>query len=195
MSIGNFIQDGSGTGYLAKVSDEQRLQTDAVTESSLQHAGLSAESFNVNTNFVSITVGTETPLFYFKNEEPVDVVLSAWFIGIGIAGGTPTENILMRVYPNPTSVSGGVAVTVQNRQVGAGRSFTFTARKQDAGTPLTATLPATPLLFQTQTPQSRVFGEVDLILPRNQSVIVTVQANGAQTMNIYTGFAGFLSSL
>lgn len=189
----NFIQDGKGKGYLAEVRSDNRLSVNAIQDSSYQQAAQSGLGFNINTEFVPITVGTETPLFYYKNLEEADAVIAAWFIGIGVAGGSPTENALMRVYTNPTSVSGGVSVTPVNRTVGSGRSFNFTTLKQNAGTPLTATLPSVPILYQTQTASTRVFGEVYITVPRNNALIVTVQFNGIQTANIYTGFSGYLA--
>jgi hypothetical protein len=188
----NFIQDGKGRGYLTEVTSDNRLAVQGINDTSYQEASQTGLGFNVNTEFVSITVGTETPLFYFKNLETSDVVIAAWFIGIGVAGGSPTENALLRVYPNPTSVSGGVETIVVNRTIGSGKSFNFTTLKQSSGTPLTATLPTTPTLFQTQTASTRVFGEVYITVPRNNALIVTCQLNGAQTANIYTGFSGYL---
>ena len=190
----NFIQDGKGRGYLTEVTSENKLAVQGIVDTTYDNASQTGESFNVNTEFVSITVGTETPLFYFKNLEAEDVVVVGWFIGIGVAGGTPTENALLRVYANPTSVSGGVSITTVNRTIGSGRSFDFTTLKQSGGTPLTATLPSVPVLYQTQTASSRVFGNVYLTVPRNNSLIVTCQLNGAQTANIYTGFTGYVAS-
>lgn len=192
MSIGGFIQDGTGKGYLAKVNAENQLTVRALSETEFLDQSEKGESFNLNTGFVQITVGTETPLLYFKTNETNNVALVAWFIGLGLQGAVPTENALLRIYANPTAVSGGVAVLPQNRRIGSPRSFDFTALRQDAGTPLLATPPSTPVLFQTQTPSSRVFGEVNLTLPRAQSVLVTLQANGAQPINCYTGFSGYV---
>jgi hypothetical protein len=189
----SFIQDGKGRGFLASVDNNNRLVTSAVNQTTFEEASAKGLGFNLNTEFVSITVGTQTPLFYFKNNEPYDVLISAWFIGLGVAGGSPTENALLKVWANPTAVSGGVSVTPQNRRVGEGRSFAFDAKKQDSGTPLLATPPSSPLLFQTQTASTRVFSEVDLTLPRGQSLLVTLTANGAQTINAYTGFSGYVN--
>lgn len=192
MSIGGFIQDGTGKGFLAQVNSGNQLSVRALTETEFVDQSEKGESFNVNTGFVQILVGTETPLLYFSTAEANNVALVAWFIGLGLQGGVPTENALLRVYANPTGVSGGVAITPQNRRIGSPRSFAFTALRQDAGSPLLATPPASPLLFQTQTPSSRVFGEVNLTLPRLQSVLVTIQPNGAQPINCYTGFSGYV---
>lgn len=188
MSYQNLIQDGTGRGYLAQVDDTNRLQVRAVQETTYDDSAASGESFNVNTEFVNVTVGTEFPLFYFKNTEPRNVVLVGWFVGIGLQGGTPTESPLLRVYGNPSSVSGGTDVVVTNRRIGSGRVFSFTAKKAPTWTPS-----GTPTLYQTQAPNSRVFGTVNLVVPPNGSVIVTCQLNGAQTANIYTGFTGYVA--
>lgn len=189
MSYSNLIQDGTGKGYLAKVDAENRLRVRAVTESEYDDAATGGESWNVNTQNISVTVGTEFPLFYFKSSEVNDVVVVAWFIGIGVAGGTPTENALLRVYGNPSSVTGGTDVTVLNRRIGSGRIFDFTAKSSPTWTPT-----GTPVLYQTQTASSRVFGNVNLVLPRGSSLIATVQLNGAQTANVYTGFTGYVAA-
>jgi hypothetical protein len=187
-SIGGIIQDGTGKGYFAQVDSSNRLRVRNVGETTYDDASMTGESFNVNTQFVSVTVGTEFPLFYFKNNEASDVVVVAWFIGIGVAGGSPTENALMRVYGNPSSVTGGTNVTVTNRRIGDARIFAFDAKSSPTWTPA-----GTPVLYQTQTASSRVFGTVNLTLPRNASLIVTCQLNGAQTANIYTGFTGYVA--
>lgn len=187
------ITDGTGKGFLAKVDGQNRLLTRSTADTRYDEASISGESFNVNTEFVSITVGTETPLLYFKNNEPDDIVVVGWFIGIGIAGGSPTEHALMRVYGGANTVSGGVDVPVTNRRIGAGRAFDFVAKRQDSGTPLSVTLPSTPVLYQTQTAASRVFGTVYLTVPRSQTLTVTCQLNGYQTANIYTGFTGYVA--
>lgn len=189
----NYIQDGTGKGYLAEVTEHNQLSIAGIADTSYDAASQTGESFNINTEFVSITVGTETPLFYFKNNESNPAVIVGWFIGIGLAGGTATENALLRVYANPTSVSGGLDVTTVNRTIGSGRTFTFDGKKQSGGSPLTATLPSVPVLYQTQTASSRVFGNVYLTVPKGNSLIVTCQLNGAQTANIYTGFTGFVA--
>lgn len=192
MSIGGFIQDGTGKGFLAEVNSSNRLITQAVSESEFSDSTEKGESFNINTLFVPITVGTETPLLYVKNNESRPLSLINWFLALGLQSAAPTENPLFRVYANPTAVSGGVAITPQNRRIGSPRTFLLDARKQDAGTPLIATLPATPVLFQTLLTSNRAIGEVTLIVPSGQSLLVTTQVSGAQPINSYTGFSGYV---
>jgi hypothetical protein len=188
VSYQNLIQDGTGKGYFAQVDDTNRLRVRSVGETSYDDASLQGTSFNLNTQFVSVGVGTEFPLLYLKNNEATDAVIVAWFIGIGIAGGSPTENALLRVYGNPSGVSGGASVGVVNRRIGDARIFAFDALSSPTWTPS-----GTPVLYQTQTPSTRVFGLVNLTVPRNASLIVTCQLNGAQTANVYTGFSGYVT--
>lgn len=187
------ILDGTGRGYLAQVDDENRLVVYATTLPLLESKSQQGEAFNLNTGLVPITVATETPLLYFLNAGISDVTIAAFFIGVGTSTlvGPVTDNIIMRVYADPTSVSGGVSISAQNRRIGSSTSFAFDTRRQDAGTPLLATMPSDPVLLQYQTVQNRTFGEVYLTLPRARSLVVTVQANGSQNFNIYAGFSGY----
>lgn len=192
MSIGGFIQDGTGRGYLAKVDSNNRLEAKVVSESEFIDQTEKGESFNLNTLYQLISVGTETPLLYVLNNESNPLSLINWFFGLGIQGAAPTETPLLRVYANPTAVSGGVAILPQNRRFGSPRTFGVVSLRQDAGTPLLATPPSTPVLFQSGQTNNRSFGEVNLVLPQGQSLLVTVQANGAQPINVYTGFSGYV---
>lgn len=188
-----FILDGKGRGYQAEVDTDNRLRISGIQETTYDFAGIQGKSFNINTEFVSVTSSAETNLLYVQNNEATDIVIVGWFIGTGLASGSATEVGLVRVYPNPTGVSGGASAEVVNRKIGDGRIFNITATKQDSGSPLLATPPSTPVLYQTQTASSRVFGNVYLTLPRSQALLVTYEPNGVEPINIYTGFTGFIS--
>lgn len=187
------IIDGTGKGYLAEVDAQNRLRTFSINDTAYDHAADEGFSFNINTEFISITASVEQPLLYLKNNSTVDATLVNFFIGTGLAGGTQTEHGLIRAYWNPTGVSGGVSVNLTNRQASSAQAFNFTATKHVNATPLTATFSTiTPVLYQTQPPATRVFGNVNLVLSAGQSIVVTYLPNGAQTINIYCGFGGYL---
>ena len=63
-----------------------------------------------------------------------------------------------------------------------GQGFTFTGQDTPA------------VLYQTQTVSSRVFGNVFLVLPKGSSLVATYDPNGAETINIYTGFQVYVES-
>lgn len=187
------IVDGTGKGFLAKVDDQNRLATYSITDTSYDNAAEAGISFNVNTEFISITGSGETPLLYVKNNGTVDATLVNFFIGTGLAGGTQTEHGLIKAYWNPTGVSGGTAINLVNRNASSAQAFSFTSVKHSNATPIAATFNTiTPVLYQTQPPATRVFGNVFLVLAAGQSIIVTYTPSGAQTINIYCGFGGYL---
>ena len=187
------IVDGTGKGYMAQVDSNNRLRTQTISDTVYDYQSNEGMAFNVNTEFMSITSSAETSIFYLQNNTGKDVVLASFFVGTGNAGGTPTEQGLIRAYFDPTGVSGGTSVSVVNRRAASATSLQFTGLKHDNSTPISATFASiAPILYQTQGPSSRVFGTVYLTLPNGKSILVTYQPNGAQTINIYTGFGGYL---
>lgn len=186
------IIDGTGKGYKAKVDSDNRLSTLAITESTFDSAVSTGKSFNINTQFISITGSGEIPILSVTNNTSNDVALVNFFIGTGVAAGTPTEQGLIRAYFNATGLSGGDDVEVINRNSASQLTFALTAKKHSASSAITATLSSTPVLYQTQGTSSRVFGNVYLFLGVGKNIVVTYQPNGAETINIYTGFSGYI---
>lgn len=190
------IEDGTGTGRSAKVTDENRIFGDVKNESYFEHAVVQDDALNINTEFLAVSASIETPLLYFKNNEDNPIVVAAWFIGTGISGGTEVEKGLMRVYPNITTgsiVSTGTDITVVNRKIGSAREFEVDAKKGGDGfwmNPTGSTNP--PVLYQTQNSSARTFGNVYLLVPKGASLGVSYEPNGQQPINIYTGFQAFV---
>lgn len=197
MSYQNLIQDGTGKGYFAQVDVTNKVAVRGTVESTYDERGRIGEAFNVNTQLVPFasTGTTETPLLYFVNNELADVELLNFFAAVGLSAGVFSENPIFRIYGNPSGVTGGVAVPATNRRVGSPRAFSFTAQRQDSGTPLLWTPSGTPLLFQTLTQSNRAIGTVNLHLSPSASVIVTLTSNlAASTVSAYAGFAGFVKA-
>ena len=191
------IEDGTGSGFSVKVDGENRLFSRSITESEFDHAVRKGLSFNVNTEFLTITGSSETPIMYLKSNEDRDVVLSAWFIGTDNASGTPSRNGLMRVYFNPTAgsiISSGTDVTPVNRQGGSSNTIDLDVKAGGDGFTATGFNP-TSVLFQTQGSNARTFGNVQLALKKGSSIVVTYLPNGAQPVEIYTGFQLYISEV
>jgi hypothetical protein len=193
--MGFEIKDGTGTGNVARVDSENKLAVRAVQETEFEKAVLSGRAFNINTEFLTITTDTEHALLYLKNNEDRPLIVAAWFIGTD--AGTNGANLgLVRTYYNPTGgtiISGGTDLTPVNRN--AGNSRTLVADVKAGGQGFTFTGQDTPaVLYQTQTVSSRVFGNVFLVLPKGSSLVATYDPNGAETINIYTGFQVYVES-
>lgn len=186
------IQDGTGTGYFARVDSENRLDVRAVSDATIIHESGQGNAWNINTQNVSVSSAGENALLYFKNNSSQDAVVASLFIGIGTGTGTATDNALIRAYVNPTGgtlISGGGAVTVVNRRIGSGRTFNYTVLSGSSGSTITGQA-ATPILYQTQTASSRVAGDVNLTVPKGQSIALTVDLKGISA-NVYFGLAGY----
>ena len=191
------IEDGTGSGFSVKVDGENRLFSRSITESEFDYAVRKGLSFNVNTEFLTITGSSETPIMYLKSNEDSDIILSAWFIGTDNASGTPSRNGLMRVYFNPTAgsiISSGTDVTPVNRQGGSSNTIDLDVKSGGDGFTATGFNP-TSVLFQTQGSNARTFGTVQLALKKGSSVVVTYLPNGAQPVEIYTGFQLYISEV
>ena len=193
--MGFEIKDGTGTGNVARVDKENRLAVRSIQETEFEKAVLDGRAFNINTEFLTITSDTEHALLYLKNNEDRPLIVAAWFIGTD--AGTNGANLgLVRTYYNPTGgtiISGGTDLTAANRN--AGNSRTLVADIKAGGQGFTFTGQDTPaVLYQTQTVSSRVFGNVFLVLPKGSSLVATYDPNGAETINIYTGFQVYVES-
>lgn len=191
------IQDGTGTKFKVRVDSDNRLLTKTINETEFDHATSKGEAYNINTEFLTITANTETPLLYLKSNEDRDLVISAWFIGTDADSGTATRLNLLRVYTNPTSgsiITSGSNITSVNRLIGSSNQLDADVKKGGEGFTVSG-FTSTPILYQTQPNKSRAFGTVQLVLKKGSSLVVTYQHYGLTQNDIYTGFQVYLSDL
>lgn len=192
--MSTIIQDGSGNGFSARVDSKNRLAVKGVTRTEFENSTFEGDAYNINTFNISVTVGTETPLLYLKNNESRDIVIAAWFIGTGIQGGSPTSLPLFQVYTNVTggTILSGTPVEAVNRAVGVANVLDADIFAGDGSTSTATGYDPVPILYQTQGAQQRAFGNVYITLKRGASVVVTATMNGAQNIDVYTGFQVYL---
>ena len=201
----NFIKDGTGRGYSAKVDSSNRLNTFSVTATEYDYVSQLGRAFNVNTQEVTPASSSETPVLKFKNGGNRTIVVEAFFFGTGgpqTGTGDDTVPCVIAIYPKATNVTGGVAVPVVNRLAGASYDFGIEAMKHDAGTPLLVDGTSTPssaqlgdpVIWQWQSKSvgARSFGVIHVSVPAGQELVVTVKQTGTLIAPIYTGFTGFV---
>ena len=63
------LEDGQGTGVLAKVDDEHRLHVSSIASDRAENANISGEAFIMALNITSIAAATETRVSYIENGE------------------------------------------------------------------------------------------------------------------------------
>lgn len=187
--MSNFIQDGTGKGYLVKVDSENRIIARSVIQSEFDNSTSTSNAFNINTEFLTITNATETPILYIKNNEDHDLIVEAWFIGTDVAVGSATRQSIMRVHSNPTGgtiISSGSNLSAINRSIGSSEELNAIIKL--GGDAFTLTTSGLPVLYQTQANVARNFGIVHLAVKKGSSLAVTIQTYGLTSIDVYTGF-------
>ena len=182
------LNDGSGKGFSAKVDSNQRLHTQAVTETEAVHAAEIGDAYNLNTGLISIT--GDATLMYIKNNEDQDMVVEAIAIG-DFEGITHSDDPYLTLVRNPTGgdlitdadVSG---VMNQNRNFGSNKSLTADFYKGKVGGTLTS---GDDIALLQVTPGGRSFFNISFILPKGASMGVKLTANvSSGSANMYGAF-------
>lgn len=191
------ITDGTGSGNRVKVSSENRMYVDSITETSYEHAAEEGEAFNINTGDIEIgAIDGDQALLYVKNNEDQTLEIVGWFIGIRDAdrGVATSDTNIFQLYANPTGgtlLSAGNDGAVVNRNLGSPRQFDIDVKVATGGA-MTITGYETPsLLYQYHT-AGRTFGTVNFTLTKGASLGIVVNSKGAD-MTLYTGFTGYLA--
>jgi len=97
--MGFVIQDPiSRTG--ARVSDKQRLATEALVLEEQDEAAVKGWKFNVNTGSITLTNATKTSLFYIKNDLDYDIVIDSLIYNLGNTTGG-SGDVKIEVLRNP----------------------------------------------------------------------------------------------
>ena len=123
------IKDGTGSGRVAKVTSENRVETASITQADKDHAADLEDKYNINTGDITLTDANETTVLYIKNNETNDLVITALIYNLG-ATTSGTGDVKIDVIRNPTAgdivtdaVTSGVIISNQN----FGSSNTLTA--------------------------------------------------------------------
>ena len=140
--MSNFvIEDGTGNGYQARVSDDNRLFVESVTYSERDEASLDGYAFNINTGIITLTSANKSALLYFKNASTTHNAIISKIIYLFGNPTSGTGDSLITVIKNPTAgtiVSNAVAVEMnENKNFGSTRTFTSLAYKGAEGYTIT----------------------------------------------------------
>ena len=119
----DFIQDGTGTGYRAKVTNDNKLTVDSVETTAESLASVNGDSFNVSNDIVDITSDTETALIHIRNTNSEDwVITRVYFHFGGSTGGVGSGEFCMTTNATTgTLISGGAALTPVNANLGSAK--------------------------------------------------------------------------
>ena len=169
------IKDGTGNGYAAEVSSDNKLRVRAIIESSIDHASERGEAFNINTGEIVITA--DSAILFFKNLEDAPMFIDA--VAVGITNGNESDIQKITVLRNPTTgtiISNAVAADiVVNRNFGSSKlpdnSLTYKGVSGD-----TFTNGDNAALFFQQD-NNRLYADVSFYLPKNSSIGIKIDVN------------------
>jgi hypothetical protein len=189
------IESGSGTGNVAKVGADFRLQVRSITVSNIQEETNKGNAYDLHSGLISITGTSASGLLYFKNNEDRDFHISVIAVGITAAAGGFANSVEVTVVRNPTAgtlISNATPIQIsQNRNFGSTNTLTATVYKGVDGATMTDGDEA--LIFVTNG-QGRLAADVDIVVPKGASFGIKVDPNltsGATTA--YAAVVGFLN--
>ena len=188
--MSDFIQDGTGGAFRAKVDEDNHLHTRSVNESGGTDAALVGNLYNINTETINLTSANASALLYMKNTDSKPWVLNRVFYNAGPSTGG-SDDFLAEVIANPstgTLISGGTAITAHNLNFGSPQALTATVLKgAEADTITNGVVRVSTIIPVAGT---RVLISFDsIILEPGSSIAVRVTPQtGNTSMDIQVGF-------
>jgi hypothetical protein len=190
------IKDGTGSGKVAKVDNNNQLHTFSVTETENQQSTRLGNSYNLNTGTIGLTSSTASGVMYFKNDEaPVNgessFIIDAIAIGIDNQG-TQAGACNITIVRNPTGgtlISNAVAVDMnQNRNFGSSKELDSLVYKGVEGDTLTG---GNDIALFYQNVGTRAYYSIDMEVPKGSSIGVKIDTQTTSgTTNLYVAIIG-----
>jgi hypothetical protein len=190
------IKDGTGSGKVAKVDNNNQLHTFSVTETENQQSTRLGNSYNLNTGTIGLTSSTASGVMYFKNDEaPVNgessFIIDAIAVGIDNQG-TQAGACNITLVRNPTGgtlISNAVAVDMnQNRNFGSSKELDSLVYKGVEGDTLTG---GNDIALFYQNVGTRAYYSIDMEVPKGSSIGIKIDTQTtAGTTNLYVAIIG-----
>ena len=95
------VMDGTGSGRRVGVSKAKRLYTDAITETIQESGTIAGDTFNLATGKINFTSATESCLFYIRNLESRDLMITSVFLNTQNGAGSVSGQPVFKVFRNP----------------------------------------------------------------------------------------------
>ncbi len=183
--MGFEITDGTGKGLSAGVDLNNRLLTNAITETVFQNAAENGNAYFIGTPLINLTNASSSAIFYCENNEDEPLILGTFFLTAeATTGGSPN---MFRVtwYKNPTSISSGTTTSALNQNFGSSNELDATIQYGVQGSTVTGGGVAAILSFPIG--QFNQF-DANLVLEKGASfAIVITPPTGNTSMNVQFG--------
>ena len=187
------IKDGTGGGYSAEVSTDNRLKTRSISETRIQHAVELGNAYNINTGDIGSLATGSSAILYFKNNEDTDFSVDS--IAVGIKDATGSDIHTVTVVRNPSGASFSTSVDMNaNRNFGSAKTLLNSlAYKGANGATLTGGSDAAQFYMNES---GRPFASVDFVIPKGTAIGIVLNLSlSSGTTTAYCALVGHQESV
>jgi hypothetical protein len=188
------LEDGGGSGRVAKVNGRQEVKTFSIIETETEAANDLGLTYNLNSGEVTSIASGAATLIYFKNDEDSTYVINA--VALGARGFTGlADMIVATIYRNPDAgdlISDATAADISSNsnfgssnQLGVG---TLLYKGKNAGTISGGEEFAIIYVGNN----SRAAPPLNIELPKGGSIAVKIEGASATAGNAYCALIGHL---
>jgi hypothetical protein len=173
MSYQNLIQDGTGKGYFAKVSSNNRLTTESVVISAEDDSIRQGEGWQITSAPVAFTASTQSAILYIKNNGSRNFVLDRAVLVLGTATGAAgdwTFQVLRNPEETGTIISNAVAAGISNSNHGSAKTPDATSFRGVQGDTVDLAGAGTGAPLPIQTQSNRTVFPLGRQLPTGSSI-------------------------
>lgn len=183
------IEDGKGSGKLAEVDDNNRLQVGSVSNTAGQKAAENGDFYQIGVPLVTLTSANESAILYVKNNGESDIKVTdvVIFCDTSTGGAGMVE---LRLYRQPNGISTGTATVPLNTNFGSANVLEVDSEFGAEGATVSGgTFVANTLVRSEERSQF----PLSWILPRGTSIAITVvPPTGNTSMRIGGFINGFI---
>lgn len=129
----------SGPKYDVKVDSSHRIWSRAVSEPEQAEQASLGLAYSVTGGLTTLTTANESAMWWFRNDEDRDIVVSRFISTARNSAGGTTNHALVNIKFGVTGISGGTAnkVVANNTNAGSSNVFDFTGTIGQEGASLT----------------------------------------------------------
>ena len=173
------IADGTGNGYEAKVSDENRLQTESVVHPNFLHKNEDEKSAYV-WNYPQYSNASDDTVMFLRNDSDKDLHVHHIYIYCSVA-------TMAEVHAPASPTAAGTAVTGVNLNLKSGNVAQATAKQDETGNTQGTILHTEYIAANTPLTLFKEDG-YEVILGKNDCIGVDLGQNGGSTWGHIVGY-------
>lgn len=173
------IEDGKGSGRLAEVNSDNKLETSSISRSEQAEAAINEKSFLIGSSVVVLTTASESGILYVKNNEESDLIITGVNITSGDMSGSSAKVFLVKAYLNGTGLSAGTSVAALNTNFGSSNVLNADITAGQEGAIVTDGVAAGVFYIQNN---QFVNIETSWVLPKGKTIAMSITPGTSNTV-------------